>query len=452
MERRTYVPTSMNGNPARAVTTDAGVSPPKASLEPNAGKAPDAPDAIVTRIRRGSQQLLRPVLIASSLLIAVDAVLQPFRAVTHYRSTDWIAFAVASRLVHAGAGAALYTQSAQVSMQATVVGGTVGLRPYGNPPLFAFLVQPIGILPLRLSTGIWVGLLTVCLSIGVALFAGLLPRAWGRRRRAGVAMTSVALIPSVDALAFGQLTPLVMPFLALSLRLIDRRRDSVLAGLLLAVLAVKPQFIWLVPVVLIMLRARRTLLAFSAGCVVWVASTVALVGIDGTGRWIRDFVPGNFVGQTPGGAGLPSILASLGVGSGVAVALAIPFAALAMWLMWLGRDTWRRSPAVAVALAVSLSALCSPHAFDHDIALVGASLVLLARERTGWATGFALLMDVAFFVDISGTSVASWHLVSLVALAAVASIIWPTIPARSGLLERAPLAADTTRLARERSG
>jgi Glycosyltransferase family 87 len=433
------------------VTTDAGRSKPEESLESRAGTAPNARFAVATPVRGTIQRLVRPVLIASSLLIAVDTVLQPFRAVTYYRSTDWIAFAVGSRLIHTGAGAALYTQSAQVSMQAAVVGGSVGLKAYGNPPLFAFLIQPIGILPLRLSTGIWVGLLTVCLSTSVVISAGLLPRAWGRLRRAGVATTCVALIPGVDALAFGQLIPLVMPFLAVSLRLIERRRDSVFAGLLLAGLAVKPQYIWLVPLVLIMLRARRTLLGFTVGCIAWVTSTVALVGIDGTRLWIGNFVPGDFVWQTPGGAGLPSILASMGVGTGLAVVLAIPIASFAMWLMWLGRDTWRRSPTVAVALAISLSALCSPHTFDHDIALVGASLVLLARERTGWATSFALLIDVAFFVDISGTWAASWHLVSLVAVVAVGSIIWPAITARSGLPERLPVAPRTRRLARQGS-
>jgi hypothetical protein len=440
-------PTSYAWKSRESVTTDAGRSTSEKSLESRAGTVPAARHAIAQHVRGATQLLVRPVLIASSLLIVVDTLFQPFRAVSHYRSVDWIAFAVGSRLIHTGAGAALYTQSAQVSMQATVVGGSVGLRPYGNPPLFAFLVQPIGMLPLQLSTGIWVALLTMCLATSVVVFGGLLPRAWGRLRRAGVATTVVALIPSVDALAFGQLTPLAMPLLALSLRLIERRRDSVLAGLLLACLAVKPQFIWLVPVVLIMLRARRTLLGFTVGCIVWVASTVAIVGIDGTRAWIGNFLPGNFVGQTPGGAGLPSILASMGVGTGLAVALAVPTALVAMWLMWLGRDTWRRSPAVAVALAIALSALCSPHAFDHDIALIGASLVLLARDRTGRAISFALLIDAAFFVDISGTGAASWHLVSLVAVAAIGSVMWPAITARSGLLDRPSVFPRRRRLA-----
>jgi hypothetical protein len=440
-------PTSYERTSRESVTTDAGRPKSERSLDSRPGTAPDARHAIAAHLLGATQLLIRPALIASSLLIAVDTAFQPLRALSHYRSADWIAFAVGSRLINTGAGAALYTQSAQVSMQAAVVGGNVGLRPYGNPPLFAFLVQPIGILPLQLSTGIWVVLLTLCLAASVLIFGGLLPRAWGRLRRAGVATTAVALIPSVDALAFGQLSPLVMPFLALSLRLIERRRDSVLAGLLLACLAVKPQFIWLVPVVLIMLRARRTLLGFTAGCIVWMASTVAIVGIDGTRDWIGNFLPGNFVGQTPGGAGFPSILASMGVGTGLAVVLAIPIASLAMWLMWLGRDTWRRSPTIAVALAISLSALCSPHAFDHDIALIGASLVLLARERTGWAITFALLTDAAFFVDISGTGAASWHLVTLVAVAAVGWVLWPAIAARSGLLERRSVTPGNGRLA-----
>lgn len=438
----------MSGNHA-SVTNHAESSNSDGSLEYRAGTAPQAPLAMATHIRGAIQLLMRPVLIASSLLIAVDTVLQPLRAVTHFRSTDWIAFVVGSRLIHASAGAALYTESAQVSMQAAVVGGGVSLKAYGNPPLFAFLIQPIGLLPLRLSTGIWVGLLILCLSTSVVIFSGLLPRAWSGLRRAGVATTCVALMPGVDALAFGQLVPLVLPFVALSLRLIDRRRDSVVAGLLLAALAVKPQYIWLVPLVLIMLRARRTLLGFTIGCIAWVASTVALVGLDGTRLWIGSFLPGNFVGQTPGGAGLPSILASMGVSTGLAVVLAIPIALFSVWLMWLGRDTWRRSPARAVALAISLSALCSPHTFDHDIALIGASLVLLARVRTGWATSFALLMDVAFFVDISGNGAASWHLVSLVAVAAIVSVIWPTITARNGLPERSPVVATTGRLARQ---
>jgi hypothetical protein len=78
-------------------------------------------------------------------------------------------------------------------------------------------------------------------------------------------------------------------------------------------------------------------------------------------------------------------------------------------------------------------------------------LVLLARERTGWATSFALLIDVAFFVDISGTWAASWHLVSLVAVVAVGSVIWPAITARSSLPERLPVAPRTRRLARQGS-
>ena len=357
--------------------------------------------------------------------MAADVLSQPYRAVRNYLRTDWISFATGGRLIEAHAGASMYTNSTQGAIQAALVGGHTsdGLNQYPLPPLFAFFIEPIAALPLRTSTLIWSLLLVACMAALLVLVAR-----WfldgGVGGRVIVAAPLVALWPTVDAIAFGQLTPLLLLPLVVAVHRIEQRGDDVMAGLCLSLLAVKPQDVWLVPVCLLAIGFVRAFAGFCFGGLVWAVSTLAFVGVDGTIRWIRDLLPATYVSQTEYGAGIPGVAAQLGLGNQRAILLAIPLAVGASVIFFRKRRVLRHHPALAVALAVVIGVLCSPHAYDRELTLVTAAFIVATHVRIEVRLALALAITVGAMVAFALPVAEPGHPVTVVTAIAVV-LLWP---------------------------
>lgn len=147
--------------------------------------------------------------------------------------------------------------------------------PYLNPPLLAWLLAPVALLPFNVAFGLWI----VASAAALGWAARLCGAGWWG------ALSAAAFLPSFVALGSGQVAPLLVLALAGMARLEARDRWAP-AGVLLAVAAVKPQLALLVPVALLAAgRWRAVALAAGLGVVV-AALTVAALGPDGIRAWL----------------------------------------------------------------------------------------------------------------------------------------------------------------------
>ena len=177
--------------------------------------------------------------------------------------------------------------------------------------------------------------------------------------------------------------------------LLARANHGFAAGLALSFLFVKPQDVWLVPIVLIIARAWPMLLGLAAGAGVWLLTSIAVVSV-GTLAHLTDALSQN-QSQIPFTDGLPGIAAAI-AGSGWAVIVAglgIAFALAALPL----HDRLRRDPLLALDIGIALSLLFSPHIFSADILLMGAVLIDVGRRDPTLAVVGALLLDMAYLLE-----------------------------------------------------
>jgi hypothetical protein len=144
-----------------------------------------------------------------------------------------------------------------------------------DPPLIAWLVIPLAILPFPVAFGIWI----TASSVALGWAAWLCGAGWR-----GV-LSSFALLPVFVALGSGQVAPLLLLVVVWSVRLADGGR-WVAAGALLAMLSIKPQMGILLPIVLVVSgRWRIVVSAAGAGAVI-AALTLASLGLSGMHSWL----------------------------------------------------------------------------------------------------------------------------------------------------------------------
>lgn len=361
---------------------------------------------------------------------------------------DWIPFASAARLLAHGSRC-LYC-AAQLSVsEATFLGHAIGAGqgtlpigaghylPFVNPPPAALLLVPLALLPPVLGFALFTGLSLLAMAATYRILTGALgcPRL--------PTLLAVLAVPGSFGLALGQWGAILT--LALAVAVWALRRRPILCGLCLALLLVKPQYVWLVPVALVVTRRWRVALGLAAGALLIALASLALVGPAGLLAWVRlSLATSN--GQVGMSSGLPALVTgALGVEAGWASVLA--GAALVTLGAIRYRDRMRAHPEMAVAAFACLSLLLCLHVLSQDYLLVAPALALAARVRPGLATAAAVLISVAFLGDFQVGFVDVWSgglALALAALVAVAGLFPPASP--SPLLVPPPGSADTMRM------
>lgn len=331
-------------------------------------------------------------------LAVAEMIGQALRGIVHPEHGDLVAFLTGARLVGSDPSC-VYCPGAQTAAQTAVLGraSDIGTNPFVNPPLAAWLLQPLGTLPLRLAMAVFTTLSLAALGVAATLLRRALPREWPGSRRTMVTVVTVALLPAGTILAYGQWTLLLLaPAAAAALLL--RRGDRVGAGLLLAVLLVKPQLIWLVVPTLLVVGARRALAGFGIGAAAWAASGLLIAGPGAMADWAH-IVLAAHVGEVGKTAGLPGLAAAAGLGETAAFALSVALAAVALLGLWTLRDRLRGDLPLACGLGIALSALCSPHVFAGDLTLLAVPLALLAARTPAPALTASACLGMAWLVD-----------------------------------------------------
>ncbi|MBA3944159.1 MAG: DUF2029 domain-containing protein [Herpetosiphonaceae bacterium] len=197
---------------------------------------------------------------------------------------DFMAFYTGARFVLSGQNRQLYDLAAQAAFQERLDGPRVGVSGFVNPPQWAIMVAPLGWLSYRAAFTIWTIAMLGCFVASVWLMRPFLPALasrWGTT-------TALALgsAPVYFAASAGQNTGLSLLLHVAILRALPRRRD-VLAGLLIALGCVKPQFFLALLPLLVLARRWRAVGSALAGLAVVAALGTLVVGPASWPAWIK---------------------------------------------------------------------------------------------------------------------------------------------------------------------
>ncbi|HVB77489.1 MAG TPA: glycosyltransferase family 87 protein [Candidatus Nitrosotalea sp.] len=309
----------------------------------------------------------------------------------------------------------------------------LAVQPYLSPPPVAWLVAPTLLLPFAWAYALWALLSLAALALAVAWTA---PPSWRLRTLA----VAVAVAPwwVAQALHVGQVTPLLAAALIVGWRLLGQER-AVLAGLALAVLALKPNTALLVGPALLVAGQRRSL---AAGALAVSALTIlSLVAVGGPG--LRSY--SEQLLHPPSGASALTLEGAFGIqGATALLARGVVVGACLVLARRL-----RAHPGLVLAVAILGSLLISSYLHASDLCLLLAAAWLVWNEaplpvvRASIAAGWLLASPIALALGLS-PDLNRWPALELGALLALALLVrgpdarrrlrapaelWPPLPA-----------------------
>lgn len=276
----------------------------------------------------------------------------------------------------------LYDLAAQKAVVEGLGQGTYW-SPYLNPPPLAWLATPFLVLPFETAILFWSALLIAATLLAWRLAAP----GEGVTRVAHLALL-IGLFPTAYGLMVGQPVVLVAAIVAVSWWLAEHRQQ-VPAGVVLSLIAIKPQLALLVPLCLLVAGRWRIFAAWLAATAIIGGVAFWMLGGDGIQRY-RDVLSlasqweptRRYAVAGPLGLGLPVY---------VVEALVLGVTAFAAW-------RHRKQPAgILYATGIVASLLFTPYVGFQDFAmLVLAGWVLIRSGATSFqvallVTGYALL-------------------------------------------------------------
>ena len=306
---------------------------------------------------------------------------------TNIVDRDFANYWMGGRLLLDGNYPMLFDQAAYYAHLKAVFGSNYQIHAWSYPPHFLAFVAPLGLLEYRPA-------LAMFLVVTFALFVWS-AREFMQRYAAGASRGLVML--ALAGFVFMQIEATQNGFLTGALLLATfafMREKPALAGLFLALLTVKPQLGFLIPLLAILDRNWKLLGWASGFTVALIAGSVALFGVDVWRAYFEHTLPyqnyvmknwaGLFLEMMPGVFGS---LRALGYPYSTAIQVqavvsVISFAAL-LGLLFRLRDPLERVFAILAG-----TFLISPYAFNYDmgaVSVVAACLALRARDedRTG---------------------------------------------------------------------
>ena len=330
-----------------------------------------------SRMRGYSAVLLAAYLIASILWIAlanglVDRNNKPL-------GTDFSNVYAAGMLASNGKPDVAYDWPSEHAVEKAIFGRDVPFYGWHYPPQFLLVAAILALVPYGWALALW---MATTLSAYIAIIRVILPQP--------TAVLVALAYPAVFVnLLHGQNGFINAALLGGALLLLDRR--PITSGVLIGLLAYKPQFGVLIPLMLLA-TARWTVVA-AASATVLAACTVTL-SMFGTKVWVAFAASTTLTRHVVLEAGaigwekIQSIFSAVRMwGGGVDLAymaqgaLALGVAAGLIWL-------WRSEAAVdlkASALAVA-ALIATPYVLDYDLMILAVAIAFYARH--GLARGF----------------------------------------------------------------
>ena len=293
---------------------------------------------------------------------------------------DFQVFYAASALASEGRAADAYDQAKLMAAERERTGST-DRHIWGYPPDLFIVVAPLAHLPYLLAFGTWA-------LLGTGLYLATL-RAIAPVR--GLMVVSLSFGGWLLSVTQGQNGCISAAILGAGLVFLDTRPR--LSGATLGLLTYKPQLALLVPLLLLSTRRWPHVVSFVASAACVAVLSAMIFGLDAWVAFVRHSSDALQVLEAGGFKleKMPTVTAALlllNVPGSFALAVQAVVAAAAVTTALF---IWRKEPSSRMAAVVVPPAilLCTPYAYDYDLAVLavsGAFLFAEARER-GWLGG-----------------------------------------------------------------
>jgi alpha-1,2-mannosyltransferase len=327
--------------------------------------------------------------------LVVDLVIQPIRALRDLADTDFVNFVAAARVLRWGA--CLYCIAPQEAASHAVVGGplTSHIVVFVSPPVVAAAFTPLAGVDPHAALAIFLVVSLAALATAGWLIATRWLPALSTPQRVALVTAGVASAPAAWGIAIGQLDPLL--FLALIAGITIARRHPMAGGVLIGVLALKPQLFVLIPVALILGRNWRVVVGAMITVTGLALSTLLLMGWRHLLDWPR-FVMSQYDTVPSQSISVPLGMSRL-IGSGALTAiLSLLLFGVGLAVLWHRRGQLS-DVGTAIALGLTLTMLASPHLLPYDSLFLTVPLALMARRNWGRAVALTLALSPAYLVD-----------------------------------------------------
>ena len=293
---------------------------------------------------------------------------------------DFMAYWSAARLVLGGHAGTVFSEAALRAVQHAAVASLPNIwYPWQYPPIFLLLVTPLGLLPYPAALALFV---MATVALWAALVRSVLP---DRRAWIVAAATPAGLVTLLD----GQNAFLTAGLAGFALVWLERRPFA--AGMLIGLLALKPQLAVLFPLALLAEGRWRAIAGAALTVLALAAASLAAFGLQGWVAFLHHLPISQAMadqGAVPWRA-MPTAFVfalSLGAPKSAAWALQSAVALFAAGCVW---RAWRRRAAPFEAKAATLlagSLLVSPLLFYYD--LLWAALAVGWLAMLGMRSGF----------------------------------------------------------------
>jgi hypothetical protein len=331
-------------------------------------------------------------LVIVSVAFAVHGLANPL-------GTDYLATVTGARLM-ATPDACLYCLGDQIRVQADLLHQPIGTPDaFFGPPAIALIARPFPYMPASAGFAVFL-LFSLVAVVAVYRMAWRLLDGFQTVRWGSVALigASVISLPAAWNYWLGQWDALLLLPAFGGAVLLARGRPFA-AGMLLSLLLMKPQTVWLLPLVLLIAGQWRLVGGMAVGAALWVATSLLLAPAGQLALWPAYVLArGPAVSASIGFPGLISLLAGSQIGFPVALVSATFGCAAA----FLARKRLRHSPLLALALGLVLSFVCAPHIFAYDLIIVSVPIIILAMGNLEAALLCTLLLNAAYLLDHYG--------------------------------------------------
>lgn len=301
-------------------------------------------------------------------------------------------------------------------------------QPFLSPPTAAWLVAPLAGLPYDSAYVVW-ALFTFAAFAGALAWAGV-GQGLGRWIAAAAALSPWWVMHAVN---LGQVVPLVAASTVVAWRLLRDRHD-VAAGLVLAVILLKPNTAIFVPLALLVAGRPRAFAAWLGAAAFIVVAGAVTLGPHGMSAYAAQLL-----GPLPRGADALTLHGAFGV-----VGLTATFIRVAiLGAVLASAYRLRGDPGLVVAAAILGSLLVSPYLHAADLCLLSAAGWIVWQERSGaiWRSALASLWVLAnpyLFIGGGAPTLIRWPLFELGLLAAIVLWAWQPLTAGADSRSRAP--------------
>ena len=363
------------------------------------------------RIRRVALAVLAACLIGACFVIATsDGLNDRFGRPL---GTDFSSFYAAGSMVRDGQPAAVFDREGHFAREKAIFGSATPYYSFQYPPVFLLIAAVLAQVPYPLALALWQGATLVLYLLAIRAILLIPPplageggqRSWpGGGTSSGIEFTppgsaGIERLWFLLALAFpavfvnlghGQNGFLTAGLFGFALVALDRR--PLIAGVLFGLLAYKPQFGLVIPLVLLATGRWRVIAAAAATVIALVLVTLLAFG---PATWQAFFASMPFTRTVlleqgdVGWSKIQSVFSWVRMWGGpVVVAYFVQGTVtivVAIALAWLWRNG-PRYPRQAAALLIG-SLLSTPFCLDYDLMLLAPAIVFLAADGT--ARGFA---------------------------------------------------------------